>query len=148
MVESLLVLFNRDLLGLKSDLSEFDNEDDIWKTQGDIANSSGHLTLHICGNLKHFIGSILGNSGYVRNRKLEFYSNPILLSELNKLVDETQLEVESTLKDLSLTDLDKTYPLEVFGKPMTTEYFLIHLHGHLTYHLGQINYLRRSMKEK
>ncbi len=42
-------------------------------------------------------------------------------------------------------DFAKTYPIEVFGHPMTTEFFLIHLTTHLNYHLGQINYHRRLL---
>ena len=41
--------------------------------------------------------------------------------------------------------LNETYPINVFGYEMTTEYFLTHLTTHLTYHLGQINYHRRLL---
>ena len=51
--------------------------------------------------------------------------------------------VISTLANLSDEDFAKTYPIEVFGQPMTTGYFLTHLATHLNYHLGQINYHRR-----
>jgi len=39
--------------------------------------------------------------------------------------------------------LEKEYPLIVFAEKMTTDFFLIHLIAHFTYHLGQINYHRR-----
>jgi hypothetical protein len=44
---------------------------------------------------------------------------------------------------LSDADLDAMYPENVTGKPMTTRQWLIHLSGHLNYHLGQVDYLRR-----
>jgi hypothetical protein len=36
-------------------------------------------------------------------------------------------------------------PKETLGYPMTTSYFLMHLYGHLNWHLGQINYHRRLL---
>jgi len=51
--------------------------------------------------------------------------------------------VEKTLNNLKNEDLQKTFPINVFGYEMTTEFFLVHLSGHLNYHLGQINYHRR-----
>ena len=53
--------------------------------------------------------------------------------------------VSSTLEKLSDENLKKEYPTEALGYKMTTEYFLIHLLSHLSYHLGQINYHRRLL---
>jgi hypothetical protein len=39
--------------------------------------------------------------------------------------------VTSTFDTLSREDLEKDFPLEALGYKMTTEYFLIHLFGHL-----------------
>jgi hypothetical protein len=33
----------------------------------------------------------------------------------------------------------------VLGEPLTTRQFVVHLYGHLNYHLGQIDYLRRVL---
>jgi uncharacterized damage-inducible protein DinB len=117
----------------------------LWKIDNDILNSGGNLCLHLVGNLKHFFGAILGNSGYVRNREEEFSLKNIPKSELIQQIEETLNVVISTLSQLSEEDLEKEYPIEALGYPMTTEYFLIHLFGHLGYHLGQINYHRRLL---
>jgi uncharacterized damage-inducible protein DinB len=53
--------------------------------------------------------------------------------------------IENTLDQLSEDDLAREYPLIVFDKKMSTEYFLVHLATHLAYHLGQINYHRRLL---
>jgi uncharacterized damage-inducible protein DinB len=53
--------------------------------------------------------------------------------------------IDSVLPQLSEEDLKKEYPLVVFERAMTTDYFLIHLVAHLDYHLGQINYHRRLL---
>ena len=51
--------------------------------------------------------------------------------------------VVDTVKNLDENIFESKYPLVVFGYEMTTEFFLIHLTTHLSYHIGQINYLRR-----
>ncbi|MEQ1764058.1 MAG: DinB family protein, partial [Pyrinomonadaceae bacterium] len=56
-------------------------------------------------------------------------------------------DVKATLAKLTADDLAANYPLEVFGHPMTTEYFVVHLATHLNYHLGQINYHRRLLSK-
>ncbi len=152
MIQTLSQLFLRDLEKLKTEISSFKDEKNIWKISGDIKNSAGNLCLHLCGNLQHFIGSVLGNSGYVRNRDAEFARKDVSIGEpalpASRLVAEIELTikvVEKTLKNLPEGILEKTYPINVFGYEMTTEFFLTHLTTHLNYHLGQINYHRRLL---
>lgn len=143
LTDVLVKLFERDLGKLKAEIEQYSNESDIWKTEGEITNSAGNLSLHLTGNLKHFIGATLGNSGYVRNRDLEFSVTGVPREDLLAGIDETFAIVSSTLANLSVEDLEKLYPIEVFSEPLTTEFFLVHLAGHLNWHLGQINYHRR-----
>lgn len=148
LTETLIQLYERDLERLKSEIGQYTDEADLWKTSGDITNSGGNLTLHLIGNLKHFIGAVLGGSGFVRDRDAEFSSGAVDRGILLTQIDATVEVVKSTLTKLTDEDLAKTYPIEVFGHPMTTEFFLIHLTTHLNYHLGQINYHRRFLSEK
>ncbi len=141
----LIQLYERDLDKLKAEMEQYSNEADLWKTSGDITNSAGNLTLHLIGNLKHFIGAVLGNSGFIRDRDAEFSTDGVTRNELLTEIDATATIVKSTLEKLTDADLAKTYPIEVFGHPMTTEFFLVHLTTHLNYHLGQINYHRRLL---
>lgn len=144
-IESLQSLYQRDLQKLKTEIEAYQHEDSMWKIDKSIANSAGNLCLHLVGNLNHFVGATLGNSGYVRNRELEFSLKNIPRTELIEKVEGTLDIVIKTLGQLSANDLEKEYPLEALGYKMTTEYFLIHLFGHLSYHLGQINYHRRLL---
>ena len=145
MIDTLLQLFLRDLEKLKTEISSFKDEKKIWEISGDIKNSAGNLCLHLCGNLQHFIGAVLGNSGYVRNRDAEFSKKDVPIRELVAEIDLTIKVVQKTLQELKEEDLQKTYPINVFGYEMTTEYLLTNMAAHLTYHLGQINYHRRLL---
>jgi uncharacterized damage-inducible protein DinB len=143
--ETLQKLYERDLSKLKEEIGLYANEADLWKTDGAITNSAGNLTLHLMGNLRHFFGAVLGETGYVRDRDKEFSDGGVKRDDLISGIDQAAADVKSTLEKLTAEDLAKTYPIEVFGHPMTTEYFLIHLATHLNYHLGQINYHRRLL---
>lgn len=143
--ESLRSLFNRDLNKLKTEIEAYQNEENLWKIDKSIANSAGNLSLHLVGNINHFIGAQLGNTGYVRNRDLEFSLKDIPRTELIEKIEATVAMIDSVLPQLSEENLKKEYPLVVFENKMTTDYFLIHLVAHLDYHLGQINYHRRLL---
>jgi uncharacterized damage-inducible protein DinB len=139
----LIELYERDLAKLKSEIEQYDAEADLWKTTAGISNSAGNLCLHLTGNLNHFFGAVLGESGYLRDREAEFADRNVSREKMLADIDETLDVVRSTLAGLTENDLDKPYPIEVFGHPLTTGFFLVHLTTHLNYHLGQINYHRR-----
>lgn len=141
----LIDIYKRDLAKLKAEIELYSNEADLWRVDGKIANSAGNLTLHLAGNLRHFFGAILGDTGYVRDRDREFSEVGVSRADLLAGVDQAAADVLATLEKLTADDLARTYPIEVFGHPMTTEFFLVHLATHLNYHLGQINYHRRLL---
>ncbi len=146
MLNKILVeLYERDLNRLKTEIEQFENEADLWKTSGGITNSAGNLCQHLTGNLQHFFGGVLGNSGYVRDRDAEFASKSTTRADLIADIDKALASVKDTLATLTDEDFTKTYPIEVFGQPLTTGSFLTHLATHFNYHLGQINYHRRLL---
>ena len=136
-------IYIRDLTKLRTEIESYSNESNIWAISKDILNSGGNLCLHINGNLKHFIGTVLGKSGYVRDRDSEFSLKNIPRNELLKSTDGTINIVTKTIESLPDEMLTKDYPVEFINKTVTIEYLLIHLAVHLNYHLGQINYHRR-----
>ncbi|MFK7813033.1 MAG: DinB family protein [Maribacter sp.] len=138
-------LFKRDLEKLKFEISAYTDEDNLWVIDKNITNCGGNLCLHLIGNLNAFIGAELGQSGYIRQRELEFSRKKVSKLELFSQIDETIEIIDNTLKKLPEEDLALEYPILVFKEKMTTGYFLVHLATHLTYHLGQINYHRRLL---
>jgi len=147
MLQYLSANFQKDLDHLQQEVLAYRDETKLWITQGEVNNSAGNLALHLVGNLNHFVGHHLGKTGYVRNREAEFNLKNVPAAAIADQIGDTATMVSQVLAQLSLSDLDETYPLEVFGKPMTTGYFLMHLLGHLNYHKGQISYHRRLLDQ-
>jgi len=142
-IESLARLFERDLVKLEHEISQYVSDSSLWKISGQIRNSGGNLALHLCGNLRQYIGKVLGKADYERNRDLEFSAKNIPATEIISEIKNTREIVVRVLKAFDVAQLDSQYPEKVFDYEMTTRYFLIHLYGHLNYHLGQVNYHRR-----
>ena len=143
LTEVLRTLFNRELTKLKKEVELYNHESNLWKIEKDIKNSGGNLCLHLIGNLNTYIGATLGNSGYIRDRDLEFSLKDISKAELIKKIEETIAVVDLTLSTVTEQQLKEEYPMLVLAEKTSTEFFLVHLATHLTYHLGQVNYHRR-----
>lgn len=143
--DTLKALYSRDLNKLKQELELYVNEANIWRTDKNILNSAGNLALHLIGNLNAYIGAELDNSGYIRNRPAEFSLKNVPRQELIDKIAQTILIVESAMDKLTDEQLKSEYPQEVSVGKVSTEYFLVHLAMHLSYHLGQVNYHRRLL---
>lgn len=138
-------LLLRDISKIQEELLLYRNEGDIWKTPEGISNSAGNLALHVAGNLQHFIGAVLGGSGYVRQRELEFSRKDVPVQEVVNGLEKAKEAVSISMEKLSDSALTEPFPIVVFREGMTTATFLIHLVSHTDYHLGQINYHRRLL---
>lgn len=142
-IETLKVLFTRDLIRLRKEIELYNNENNLWRVEKNIANSAGNLCLHLIGNLNTYIGKEIGKKDYVRNRELEFSLKYVSRTELLDKIDEAIQMINKSLDKLDENTLKNEYPILVFEDKTSIEYMLIHLATHLSYHLGQINYHRR-----
>jgi uncharacterized damage-inducible protein DinB len=141
----LRTLFERDLKKLKLEIESYQHEQNLWKIDGKIANSGGNLALHLVGNLNTYFGTTLGNTGYVRDRDAEFSTRNVPQKELLQKIEAVMPVVDSVLSNLTDDQLKAEYPMLVLAEKTSTEFFLIHLAMHLSYHLGQVNYHRRLL---
>jgi len=142
-IEHLDAVIRRDLKCLRRELEQYPDEKDIWKVLPGITNSAGTLALHMCGNLRHFIGAQYGATGYVRDRDAEFSRRNVPRSELMAIIDATLADIDQALPNVDAAALEGDYPLKIADASVGTAEFLLHLTGHLTYHLGQLDYHRR-----
>lgn len=145
MKEALIELYNRDLHKLKQEIELYTDDTILWKIENSIKNSGGNLCLHIIGNLKTYIGNGLSQIEYDRKRDLEFSAKNIDSAIIYQELDETIEIVNEGISKLSKEQLNGNFPIMIWEKETGMIFTLIHLHAHLNFHLGQINYHRRFL---
>ena len=143
----LAALYRRDLTRLAQEIAAFPDQPTLWATREGVANAAGHLALHLEGNLREYIGRLLGKIPYQRDRHLEFTSPELPIEEILARVQALPEFIAGVVQNLTQETLDSLYPEVVLGTSITARQFLLHLLGHLNYHLGQIDYLRRILTE-
>jgi uncharacterized damage-inducible protein DinB len=141
LIDAVRVCLLRDLEGLAAELDGYHDDASVWSELPGFANSTGTLVLHCCGNLRHFIGAVLGGSSYVRQRELEFSTR----TELHLLLAVTRDEVARGLEQVDAATLEQRFPGEVGGGRLPIDRMLVHLATHLGYHLGQADSHRRTV---
>lgn len=143
--DDLRVLMVRDLRALAREVAAYPDDASVWGEVPGLANAGGTLVLHLAGNVQHFIGAVLGGSGYVRDRDAEFGRRGVSRAELVSQVEAAIVQVERVVPALTPERLGAAYPIEVGGHRMVTSRWLLHLVSHLAYHLGQVDYHRRMV---
>lgn len=142
----LIKLFDRDLKKLITEIEAYASEELLWIVRGEISNSAGNLCLHLMGNLNHYFGAQMGNTGYIRNRPLEFSDKNVPRATLIEQIEGARQMLKEVIPNLGEDVLAGNHTEEYNNGQDTNEYFLIHLYGHFNYHLGQINYHRRLIQ--
>jgi hypothetical protein len=143
--EQLASQFRVDLLRFQRQIGAFPDDEAIWKVLPGVTNSAGNLILHLEGNLREYIGRQLGGIPYTRNRPLEFSARGISRPELSSRIMDLVERIPAVIASLSPEQMAQQYPEVVLAGPLSTGEFLIHLYGHLNWHFGQVDYLRRIL---
>ena len=136
-------LLRRELAALRREIEAYPEERQIWALPPGLPNSGGTLALHLCGNLQHFIGSVLGATGYVRDRPSEFSRRDVPRAELLAEIDRTVQAVDRGFANLTPEILASDWPEILYGYRYQAGDFVTHLAVHLGFHLGQVDYHRR-----
>ena len=145
LAHELAALYTRDLTRLVQEISAFPDTATLWQTRAGITNSAGNLALHLEGNLREFIGRLIGKQDYQRDRPREFSDSGIEKNQLLERLAAVRDGIPLVIAGLSVDELEATYPQAHGGVTLPTSQMLMHLEGHLNYHLGQIDYLRRVL---
>ncbi|HEX7597691.1 MAG TPA: DinB family protein, partial [Polyangia bacterium] len=111
----LLVLFRRDLRCFIREVEAFPDDATLWRTVPGISNSAGNLALHVAGNLRTFVGAVLGGTGYQRNREAEFSRREGSRADVVAALEGAVVEVETGLKAVTGASLAAPFPMEVGG---------------------------------
>jgi hypothetical protein len=139
-VAALLV---RELQGLRRELEAYPDDAAVWAEPLAAPNPAGTLALHVAGNLQHFIGAVLGRSGYVRDRPREFAARGLPRTELLAELARAEAVVRAVLPNVPDVTLAAPFPERLNDQELQTADFLLHLCVHAGYHLGQVDYHRR-----
>lgn len=141
--DAVRTLILRELGAVRRSLEAYPDEASVWAEPPGLPNPGGTLCLHVAGNLRHFIGKVLGGIPYVRDREAEFARRGVPRSELLGGIDAARDAVDRTLSRLDDVALAAPYAESISGRTVSTGDFLAHLAVHLAWHLGQLDYHRR-----
>jgi Protein of unknown function (DUF1572) len=124
-------------------------EEQFWRNPYGYGNSAGHLILHMTGNLNYYIGARVAESGYIRNRDLEFTETqkPDKAKVLHAF-DQTISMVVATITKQKPQDWLAPYSGE--REPEAAERFMIFLRcaGHAYHHVGQLIFLNKELTKE
>ena len=120
----------------------------FWRNPFTHGNTVGHLVLHLTGNLSYYIGARIADSGYIRNRDLEFTESrkPPKAEALRKF-DETIALVIATIEKQSESDWTASYTAERDTTSKNRLDIFLRCASHLYHHIGQIIYLSRELQK-
>jgi uncharacterized damage-inducible protein DinB len=142
-IPDLRIILLRDLETLAREVALYPDDAGLWREVPGLPNAGGNLALHLCGNLRHFIGAVLGGTGYQRDRPAEFAARGPTREAVVAEIRTAAREVDDTLAALEPSRLSDPFPLAFEGRHLRTDLFLAHLCSHLAFHLGQLDYHRR-----
>ena len=140
---TIAAIISRELKTIERELNAYQNDEQVWALPAGLPNSGGTLALHAAGNLRHFIGTVLGGGTYVRDRDAEFSRRGVSRAELIEGLKEAEKAVRDTLTSIDPSRFSEPYPLPVLNRRVNTGEYLTHLATHLAYHVGQLDFHRR-----
>lgn len=140
---ALAAVISRELRTIERELNAYPSDAQVWALPPGLPNSGGTLALHCAGNLRHFIGTVLGGGSYVRDRDAEFSRRDVPRAELIDGLRQADAAVRQTLGSMDPAKFAEPYPQPVANRRVNTGEFLAHLATHLAYHAGQLDFHRR-----
>jgi uncharacterized damage-inducible protein DinB len=109
------------------------SDEQVWWRPGAAHNSIANLVLHICGNLRQWIVSGVGDAADVRDRPQEFAERgPIPKAELFRRLSDVAREADAALARVTAAQLEAARRIQGFDETGLSAIFdsLAHLSGH------------------
>lgn len=112
-------------------------DEQIWQRPNGQLASMGNLVLHLCGNLRQWVLSGLGDAEDTRERSLEFSeTGPLAREELFARMAQVKQEIEALLAIIGEEKLLQMHKVQGFEESGIS--ILVHVTEHFSYHVGQI----------
>jgi hypothetical protein len=120
-------------------------EEQLWTKPFPFGNSIGHLILHLTGNLNHYIGALVADSGYVRDRPHEFTDQTRY--PLDEVLTRFHQTVDMVARTLEAQD-ETSFSMPVSEQPpiQTRLGLFLVCAAHLNNHIGQMSYLVQAFQ--
>lgn len=121
----------------------------LWRKPYPYGNSIGHLLLHVTGNLNNYIGARIAETGYVRNRPLEFTDTSRRPKEqVLADFDAAIAMVVATIHEQSSEDWSASYSDSTEPRTNTRFGAFMRMAAHAYHHVGQIIYLSKEVTKR
>jgi uncharacterized damage-inducible protein DinB len=122
-------------------------EEQIWTRPNEASNSIGNIILHLCGNIRQYAISALGERPDIRERDKEFatkggYTKQQLLKKLNDVL----FEAIAIMRSADEPQLIKLYSAQ--GFTYSGAGIIVHVTEHYSYHAGQIIFWTKLLTGK
>ena len=120
------------------------SSDELWVRPYSYGNSVGNLILHLTGNLNYYIGARIAETGYVRDRDLEFTGGG---KPKDSLLGDFDAAIEVVVTTIGKqSDTDWSAPYSAAGTEMRDRFgMFLNCAAHANHHVGQIVYLQREL---
>jgi uncharacterized damage-inducible protein DinB len=123
------------------------SEEEIWWRPNSASNSAGNLVLHLCGNVRQWIISGLGEAEDRRERDREFAERGPIPRQV--LVTQLRRTVRDACRVLAhLTDDSLSLKQNIQGYHVTGLYAAFRVAEHFGYHTGQIIYITKLKRDR
>ena len=120
------------------------NAEQIWYRGASNENAVGNLVLHLCGNLRQWIGSGVGGKPDIRVRDREFAARgDISPAELSERLETTVEDAVQIISQLSSARLAERISVQKYN--VTALEAIFHVVEHFSQHTGQIIFATKAM---
>jgi uncharacterized damage-inducible protein DinB len=120
------------------------SHDQVWARGSDAENAIGNLVLHLCGNLRQWIGTGVAGKPDIRVRDREFQARgDIEPDDLRERLVGAVSEAAATIRGLPVQRL--LDPVEVQKYKLTVLEAIYHVVEHFAQHTGQVLFATKQM---
>ena len=125
---------------------ELISREELWTDPNAHLVSPGKLVKHLCGNVSQYVLAGLGKQAYRRDRRAEFaVRSGECAADLLRELEGVVRSATGVIRELSEQDLIGRY--EIQGFTHTGVGALVHVVEHFSYHVGQITYAVKLMRD-
>lgn len=123
------------------------SDDQIWLRSADNVNAVGNLVLHLCGNVRQWIGSGVAGKPDVRVRDREFSARGGASREdLKERLAGVTAEACATIRELPPARLAERVTVQ--GHDVSVLEAIYHVVEHFSGHAGQIIFQTKALTQK